>query len=82
LFDQPLPIEKPTVNAVLKKMSRADKLRTMEALWIDLTHDQSKYPSPSWHFDELARTEQAIESGQMKFTDWEKAKQSIRRRAR
>ena len=70
------------MNAVLKKMSRADKLRTMEELWTDLTRDQSKYPSPSWHFDELSRTEQAIEAGQMKFVDWEKAKQSIRRRAR
>ena len=70
------------MNAVLKKMSRADKLRTMEALWIDLTRDQNKYPSPSWHFDELARTEQAIDSGQMKFVEWENAKQSIRRRAR
>ena len=70
------------MNAVLKKMSRADKLRTMEELWIDLTSDQSKYPSPSWHFDELAKTEQAVTSGKMKFVDWEKAKQSIRRRAR
>jgi len=70
------------VNAVLKKMSRADKLRTMEELWIDLTRDQSKYASPSWHFEELAKTEQAIDSGHMKFVDWEKAKQSIRRRAR
>lgn len=70
------------MNAVLKKMSRADKLRTMEALWVDLTRGQKKYPSPSWHFDELARTQQAIESGQMKFLDWEKAKQSIRRRMR
>jgi Putative addiction module component len=70
------------MNAVLKKMSRTDKLRAMEELWIDLTRDQNKYSSPSWHFDELARTEQAIESGQMKFIDWEKSKQSIRRRAR
>ncbi len=76
----PLLSEKSTVKAVLKKMSRADKLRTMEELWIDLTRDQSKYASPSWHFDELTRTEQAFESGQMKFIDWEKAKQSIRRR--
>lgn len=56
-------------------MSRADKLRTMEELWADLTGDQSKYASPSWHFDELARTERSIESGQVKFVDWEKAKQ-------
>ena len=70
------------MNAVLKKMSRAEKLRTMEALWSDLTRDQDRYASPSWHFDELARTEQVVQSGIMKFSEWEKAKQAIRRRAK
>jgi hypothetical protein len=55
----------------------ADKLRVTQCL----PGQQRKYTSPSWHFDELARTEQAIESGQMEFMDWEKAKQSIRWRA-
>jgi hypothetical protein len=70
------------MNAALKKMSRADKLRTMEELWDDLTKDPGKYASPSWHFDELARTEGAIKNGLEKFTDWDKAKQSIRRRTK
>lgn len=70
------------MSVVLKKMSRAEKLRTMEALWSDLTGSEGKYASPSWHFDELGRTEQDIRSGKMKFSPWEKAKQSIRRRAR
>jgi len=51
------------VNAILKKMSRADKLRTMEELWIDLTRDQSKYASPSWHFEELTKAEQKFSRG-------------------
>jgi hypothetical protein len=70
------------MNAVIKKMSRAEKLRTMEALWSDLTRDEGKYTSPSWHFDELARTEEAIRAGSVKFLNWESAKKSIRRRAR
>jgi Putative addiction module component len=70
------------MNVALKKMSRADKLRAMEELWIDLTTGNKQHASPSWHFDELEKTERAIEAGQMKFQDWDKAKQSIRRRAK
>ena len=70
------------MNAVIKKMSRAEQLRTMEALWTELTRDESKYASPSWHYDELARTDRAIRSGQVKFVDWDSAKKAIRRRAR
>lgn len=70
------------MNAVIKKMTRAEKLRTMEALWSDITRDESKYASPSWHFDELVRTEQEVRAGSVKFVDWETAKKSIRRRAR
>ncbi len=67
------------MSVALKKMSRADKLRAKEELWVDLTTGTGPYASPSWHFDELAKTEEAIEAGQMKFQDWDKAKQSIRR---
>ena len=70
------------MNALLKKMSRADKLRTMEALWSDLTRDDGKYSSPSWHFEVLEKTEQDIRAGRSQFVDWEEAKKSIRRRAR
>ena len=72
----------PSMNAVIKKMSRTEKLRTMEALWADLTKDEDKYASPSWHIDELVRTENNIRSGRVKFVTWETAKVSIRRRAR
>lgn len=70
------------MNAVLKKMSRADKLRVMEELWSDLTSNEGKFPSPSWHFDELHRTEEDIRSGRTKFMEWEQAKKAIRRRAK
>ena len=66
------------MNAVLTKLSRTDKLRVMEELWNDLTAKPKTHTSPSWHLDELKKTEQAIESEQVKFMDWEKAKQSIR----
>jgi len=32
----------------LKKMSRDDKLRAMEALWADLSQDEDRFESPAW----------------------------------
>jgi Putative addiction module component len=66
----------------LKKMTIADKLRAMEELWADITHDQGKYTSPTWHFDALDKTELDIREGRVIFKDWAEAKKSIRRRAR
>ena len=70
------------MNAVLKKMSRVEKLKAMEDLWSDLTRDEGKFASPSWHFDILEKTERDIRAGRTKFVDWELAKKAIRRRAR
>jgi hypothetical protein len=33
----------------LKKMSRGEKLRAMEALWADLSQDEDRFESPLWH---------------------------------
>ena len=79
---QQLVGKRSPMNAILKKMSRLEKLRTMEALWSDLTRDEGKYASPSWHFEVLEQTEREIRAGRAKFVDWESAKKSIRRRAR
>jgi len=70
------------MNAVLKKMSRADKLRAMEELWDDLTRNAGKFDSPSWHFEVLEKTERNIRAGATKFVDWDDAKKFIRRRAK
>lgn len=70
------------MNAAIKKMSRAEKLRTMEELWTDLTRDEGKFSSPSWHFDVLDQTEREVRAGRVKFVDWETAKGAIRRRAK
>ncbi|MDR1146399.1 MAG: addiction module protein [Verrucomicrobiales bacterium] len=62
----------------LKKMSRRDKLRVMEELWVDLSTN-AEVDSPAWHGAELRRTEQLVESGAAKFDDWGKARQRLRR---
>ena len=51
----------------LQKMSRDEKLRAME--------------SPVWHAQALREAERAMKNGKAKFSDWEKAKKRIRRKA-
>ncbi len=66
----------------LHAMTKAEKLRAMEALWADLTKDNTKYDSPAWHLQELRDTEARVAAGKEEFIDWEAAKKSLRRRAR
>jgi putative addiction module component len=65
----------------LNKMSREEKLKAMEALWADLSRDEDELDSPSWHAEALREAEHLVRTGKAKFSDWEKAKKRIRRRA-
>ena len=65
----------------LKKMSRHEKLRAMEALWADLSQDEDRFESPPWHAQALLEAERAIKNGKAKFSDWQEAKKRIRRKA-
>ena len=65
----------------LQKMSRDEKLRAMEALWVDLSQDEDRFESPTWHEQALRDAEHAVKSGKAKFTDWEQAKRRIRHKA-
>ena len=62
-------------------MSRNEKLRAMEALWADLSRDGKKMESPEWHAEALQQTEQLVAQGKAKFSDWEDAKERVRRKA-
>lgn len=69
------------VTLPLSKMSRSDKLRAMEALWADLSQDESSVESPEWHATELKKAERLVKAGKAKFSNWETAKDRIRRKA-
>jgi putative addiction module component (TIGR02574 family) len=64
----------------LDRMTVAEKLMAMEALWDDLCRDESQIPVQDWHKDLLDQRERQIESGEAKFVDWETAKARIRGR--
>ena len=69
------------LTLLLKKMSRDEKLRAMEALWADLSADESKVTSPAWHAEALRHAEQQVKAGKAKFSDWDEAKQRILQKA-
>jgi hypothetical protein len=50
-------------------MSREEKLRLMEALWVDLSCDASNFKSPAWHADVLPERQEAVKSGKETFID-------------
>ncbi len=67
-----------TVEEQVKQLPRDQKLRLMEVLWTDLSHDEGRFESPLWHEKELQATEQRVASGEEQSVDWERAKQQIR----
>lgn len=62
----------------IKDLSREQKLRIMEFLWEDLSHDESLVESPDWHADRLRETEERFKSGKEKVIDWTSAKKQLR----
>jgi hypothetical protein len=66
------------ISINLHGMTTPDKLRLMEALWQDLSADDSQVISPDWHGEVLAERDRLIASGEEKPLDWEIAKKQLR----
>jgi putative addiction module component (TIGR02574 family) len=56
----------------IKKMSRIERLQTMESLWNSLTDEESEIESPEWHQDILEERKRNIENGKAEFISLEK----------
>ncbi len=61
-------------------LSRAEKLKLMEALWADLSCDPAAVDMPAWHEHALAAAQQEYARGEANFLDWDQAKAQLRRR--
>ena len=64
----------------LNKMSIADKVEAMEAIWADLARNASNVPSPAWHADVLRGRENRIADGSAHFLNIDEAKLAVRER--
>lgn len=60
----------------IKKMSRTERLQTMEALWDSLIDEEAELESPEWHRDILEERKNKIESGKAEFISLEKLRAS------
>lgn len=60
------------------KLSIAEKLTLMEAIWGDLS--KSEVAAPAWHKQALDETEQRVEQGLENPVDWKEAKNQLRKR--
>jgi Putative addiction module component len=63
----------------LNEMTVSEKLKTMEAIWENLSMNPDQVESPAWHEEELRIREAQVASGEANFVEWEKAKAEIRR---
>ena len=63
----------------IQAMPKAEKLRLMEALWVELSRDEAEFESPAWHETALKETAQRYAEGLEEVMDWEQAKAELRR---
>ena len=68
------------ISIPLGQMTQTEKLMALEAIWNDLSQNETAFESPVWHQEELAATEARVQAGQEQFVDWEKAKKEMRER--
>jgi len=67
-------------NIEIKHLSREEKLRVMEAIREDLTHEEESLESPDWHKQALLEKEDRVGTGQEQIVDWQEAKNELRKR--
>jgi hypothetical protein len=63
----------------LDRMTTAEKLQTMEALWEDLSKKGDEFISPSWHGVILSERDKSLAEGKDSIHDWNNAKERISR---
>jgi hypothetical protein len=69
-----------TTTIEIERMSRAEKLQTMETIWTDLSKADAEVESPEWHADVLRETEARVAAGQERIADWKTAKRELTKR--
>ena len=75
-----MELEINTMNKIeISRMSKIERLQTMEAIWDSLIHENSEIESPEWHRDILAARKLNIEEGKAEFISIEELRSKHRR---
>jgi hypothetical protein len=61
----------------VQNLSKPEKIWLLEAVWRNLTCDDSGVPSPAWHESDLRHAEYLVAKGDAHFSEWKVAKDRI-----
>jgi hypothetical protein len=63
----------------ITELSFTQKLDLMEMLWADMIVNEKKLESPAWHETVLKDREAALDAGKITVSNWEEAKERIKK---
>lgn len=63
----------------IAQLSFTQKLDLMETLWADMISNEKKLESPAWHEAVLNDREAALNAGKITASNWEEAKERIKK---
>ena len=67
------------IDLPLSQLTFAQKLDLMETIWGDLAREEKALESPAWHEAVLRDRKKALSAGKVTVSDWEEAKDRIRK---
>jgi hypothetical protein len=71
-----------SIELPLERMTLAEKLEAMEAIWADISRRPADLPSPDWHKAILDERRRLVAEGKLKFLDWDTAIADLRKELR
>jgi putative addiction module component (TIGR02574 family) len=63
----------------ITQLSFTQKLDLMETLWADIIGNEKNLESPTWHEAILNDREAALDAGKITLSNWEEAKERIKK---
>jgi len=67
------------IDLPLSQLTFAQRLDLMEAIWSGLAREEKTLESPAWHEAVLRDRKKALSAGKATISDWEEAKDRIRK---
>ena len=67
------------IEVPIAQLSFTQKLDLMEMLWADMAGNEKNLDSPAWHEAVLSDREVALNAGKVTVSNWEEAKERIKK---
>ena len=67
------------IDVPIAQLSFTQKLDLMEMLWADMVGNEKNLESPAWHEAVLSDREAALDAGKVTVSNWEEAKERIKK---